>query len=284
MKKPFRMVLWCVPWLLHSASAHAWGLYTHVFFAQWLVWGVPLLDGELRRAVARHPRLVLAGACLPDLAIVGRLAGTRAFSNTHCWNNAARMLAEARDDEERALIVGFCSHLYADVVAHHHFVPAHERLWVDWPMVAHVVSEWAMDAHIRSQVAMTPASLLREAEGPASRFVSHHFGLNECVAMKSIRLLAGADRLLRAAGLPGWLYRAGMRADRRLLRRFDHFVAQTGRQFAGINRMLAGDVRLPDANGGCARAAQARLAQFSDLQIGLGQSLPSDCFHALHPV
>ena len=65
-KQMRRMILLALPWLLQSTSAHAWGLYTHVFFAQWLVWGVPFLDGELRRAVARYPKLVMAGACLPD--------------------------------------------------------------------------------------------------------------------------------------------------------------------------------------------------------------------------
>ncbi len=283
MKKPVRVLLWCLPWLLHSVSAHAWGLYTHVFFAQWLIWGVPLLDGELRRAVTRHPRLVLAGACLPDLALVGRLAGTRAFDRTHCWENARQMLAGAQDDEERALVVGFYSHLFADVVAHHHFVPAHERLWVDWPMVAHTISEWSMDAHVRPQVADTPAGLLHEGEAVIVRLVSRHFLLESDQARRSVRMLAHADRLLRGLRLPQWLYRAVMSADRRVPRRFDYFIAETGTRFADINRVFAGDMPSLDANGGCARAAQARLAQFSDQQIGLGQPLPSDCFYSSHP-
>ena len=85
MKKLIRLLLCGIPFLLQASNAHAWGLYTHVFLAQWLIWGVPLLNGELRRAVARYPKLVMAGACLPDLALVGRLAGTRAFEQTHCW-------------------------------------------------------------------------------------------------------------------------------------------------------------------------------------------------------
>ncbi len=280
MKKTIRLLLWCLPWLVQSADAHAWGLYTHVYFAQWLVWGVPLLDGELRRAVSRYPRLVLAGACLPDLALIGGLVGTRAYDNTHCWENAATMLAQARHDEDQALIVGFYSHLYADVVAHHHFVPAHENLWVDWPMVAHLVAEWAMDAHIARHVMARPGELLTETRSQIVSLLMHHYDLPEKQVAASVVALARADGVLRNLYLPQCLYHGLMRIDRRLQHRFEHFVSETNTRLPGINRVLAGEIPLPDANGAPASITQARLAEFTRQQIRAGQPLPDDCHYS----
>ena len=279
MKKTIRLLLWCLPWLVQSADAHAWGLYTHVYFAQWLVWGVPLLDGELRRAVSRYPRLVLAGACLPDLALIGGVVGTRAYDNTHCWQNAAALLAQARHDEDRALIVGFYSHLYADVVAHHHFVPAHENLWVDWPMVAHIVAEWAMDAHIAQHLTARPGELLNETKPQIVSLLMHHYALSEKQAAASVSALARADGVLRHLYLPQCLYHSLMRIDRRLQHRFEHFVSETNSRLPGINRVLAGEIPLPDANGAPASISQARLAEFTRQQIRAGQPLPDDCHY-----
>lgn len=278
MKKTIRLLLWCLPWLLQSGSAHAWGLYTHVFIAQWLLWGAPLLDTELRRAVSRYPKLVMAGACMPDLALVGSWVGTQAFERTHCWHNAAEMLAGTQNDEERALMVGFYSHLFADVVAHHHFVPAHELMWGDWPIVVHAISEWSMDAHIRHQVSCSPRELLRSNEAVIVRLLSHHFEITEHQARRAVRLLAQADGVLRGMQLPQWLYRMAIRFDHRIERRFDYFIGQTSTRFTEFNRVLSGELPQPDANGGCAQVAQVRLEQYSYHQIKLGQPLPQDCY------
>jgi hypothetical protein len=65
-------------WLLAlwPSDALAWGLQTHLYFAQYALALLPLADPGLRAAARRLPGLVLAGACLPDLAIVGLLMGT----------------------------------------------------------------------------------------------------------------------------------------------------------------------------------------------------------------
>lgn len=265
--------------MLQAHDANAWGLYTHVFLAQWLVWGVPLLDGELRRAVARYPKLVMAGACLPDLALVGPAVGTRAFDQTHCWQNARTLLNSVQNDSERALVVGYYSHLFADVVAHHHFVPAHERLWVDWPMLAHTISEWSMDAHVAPHLMATPTRLLRDGEGEIVALISRHFELPADQARRAMRLLAQADYGLRGSRLPQFLYRSAKRLDKQVSPRFDYFVSSTSARFSEFNRVLSGDSPILDANGGSAKVAQARLDQFSRHQIKRGQPLPVDCFY-----
>ena len=101
-------------------------------------------DPQIRAAAQRLPRLVLAGACLPDLALAGRALGLGAFRRAHQWSTLRR-LAAACWDEERAIAVGYASHLLADVVAHNRFVPEHERRILDVPHVTHALCEWAMD-------------------------------------------------------------------------------------------------------------------------------------------
>ena len=278
MKTTMRYIIWSVPLLLQANDVYAWGLYTHVYFAQWLIWGVPLLDAELRRAVMRYPKLVMAGACLPDLALVGRAVGTKAFTQTHNWQQAQIMLDAARDDEERALLVGFYSHLFADVVAHHYFVPAHEHLWLDCPLLTHAISEWMMDAHLSPHVLAAPRQLLRDSEVEIVRFVAFHFALPASQAQSAVRLLARADHGLRWCRLPQFLYQQVMRWDRRVVVRFNYFINVTSTRFAELNQVLAGASPVLDANGGCAKVAKQRLTAFSLGQIKRGHPLPEDCF------
>ncbi|MEO7343402.1 MAG: zinc dependent phospholipase C family protein, partial [Methylotenera sp.] len=90
-----------------------------------------------------------AGACLPDLAIV-----SHRYRHTHLWENAHQLLLNAQSDEETAIAIGYASHLYVDVIAHNHFVPAHEAMWsghkifrikgLENSMLTHIASEWGM--------------------------------------------------------------------------------------------------------------------------------------------
>ena len=281
MNKAVRVLLWSIPLLSQSHDALAWGLYTHVFFAQWLVWGVPLLDPDLRRAALRYPRLVMAGACLPDLALVGKHVGTQAFNNTHDWDGALRMMREADSDVRRALALGYHSHLLVDVIAHHHFVPAHEHLWLNLQVLTHAASEWAMDAHIQPHLLATPATLLRDGEGEIGQHIARHFAVETATAQRALKLLARADGVLRGSRLPQLLYQGAARLDRRLPGRFDYFVAQTTRRLREINQIAQGISPLADANGGCPDIARDRLAYFTIGQIRRGQPLPGDCFYSI---
>jgi len=80
----------------------------------------------------------MAGACLPVLAPGETTAGTRAFDASHRWETAHALLDEVPDDEFRACAVGAMSYLWVDVIAHNHFVPAHENLWWNVPLLTHV--------------------------------------------------------------------------------------------------------------------------------------------------
>lgn len=152
-------------WLLccfYAVDANAWGLITHLYFAQSLLWTMPLLDPRLQSAIKKFPELVMAGACLPDLAIV-----SRHYRHTYLWENAHQLLLWAKTEEETALAIGYASHLYVDVIAHNHFVPAHEAMWSDYKwlqnsFLTHIASEWATDGHLMALVNNSPRRLLRQ--------------------------------------------------------------------------------------------------------------------------
>lgn len=278
MQKRITQLLWLLPLCLQSGDAFAWGLYTHVYFAQLLVWAIPLLDPRFRGAAKRLPELVMIGACLPDLALVGKRVGTEAFQDTHRWETAHRLLADAETDEELAFALGFGSHLLVDVIAHNHFVPAHETLWLDLPMVTHVASEWAMDVHIQSQLFAFPGYLLSTHKEMASRFAVTHFGCTPDQALQAIMLLSRADRVLRRSGLPHAIYQAAKVMDRALPRRFDYYVDETSSRLNQINRVLEGHVPAWAPELLCEETKRERMRAYSLRQLRHRLPLPQDLF------
>lgn len=277
MRKSRQLLLAAVPLLFHAGDALAWGLYTHVYFAQLLVWAVPLLDPELRRAALRFPRLVMAGACLPDLALVGPRLGTQAFVQSHRWDAAHALIDAATDDETRALAVGYTSHLLVDVIAHNHFVPAHEKLWLDVPLLTHVAVEWAMDAHLAKHLFATPGELLQTEAGVMADFVGQHTGCGTALTGEALNLLARADRFLRDSGLPRACYRL-FRLDGGLPQRFDAYIEATAMRLVQVNRVLASEAPAWEAELLCPVAKQANLARFSKNELSALMPLPQDLF------
>jgi hypothetical protein len=271
-----RRFLYCCLLLGFSADAWAWGLQTHAFFAQALLWLVPLTDPRLRKAASKLPQLILAGACLPDLALTsaGRIP---ALDASHDWETAARLLAEAGSDEERALALGFASHLLTDIVAHNHFVPAHEMVWLDVPLVTHVAAEWAMDCYIARQLFVEPAVLLTREQSTVEKYVAQSFFCSAAQACTAMQSLARAESLLRRSGLPLLAFSVGRTVDRRLDLRFRHYLAHTLRRLPQINRLAAGEQPSWGANP-CPNRAKAALADVPGHLLRTRLPLPADLF------
>jgi len=276
--KPTRLALWlALPALVQAADALAWGLYTHVYFAQLLIWAVPLADPALRRAVRRFPARVMAGACLPDLAIVGRTSGTPAFSASHDWDTAHALLERARDDEARACAIGAISHLWVDIIAHNHFVPSHEHLWGHVPTLTHAACEWAMDHHIAHQLFHPPARLLA-ADDWLVAHVAEQFDCSPVHARRALKQLAGAEALLRGSRLPALLYAAARRADRHLGERFDYYLQETTRRLPQFNRVLAGEAPAWSADCPPLAVSRERMAAHERDTLKTRLPLPVDLF------
>ena len=278
MQKRLSPWFWLLPLLLQSGDALAWGLYTHVYFAQLLVWAIPLLDPRFQRAAKIFPQLVMAGACLPDLALVGKYAGTDAFNDTHHWHTANALLKSARADEELALAIGFSSHLLVDVIAHNHFVPAHETMWIELPMVTHVVSEWAMDAHVAPHLFDAPSRLLERQSEILTIYVAQQFGCSQSQAKNALRKLARADRGLRMSRIPQALYHSAGWIDVRLRKRFDYYIDETGVRLHQINRVLQGEAPSWSAELQCEETKRTRMKSHSRREIKYRLPLPRDLF------
>ena len=278
MRNIFRLWRWWLPLLLWSADAHAWGLYTHVYFAQLLLWATPLTDPRFRKAVIAYPRLVLAGACLPDLALVGRYHNAHAMDATHYWEYAHRQLMEAETDAERAIALGYTCHLLSDVIAHNHFVPVHEKMWLDIPLLTHAAAEWAMDRHIQSQIYVSPAQLLDQHRHELSGYLSRHFDCGTRDVWCSMRTLARAEALLRTSRLHDVCYHGARWFDDRLRQRFNHYLRHTSSRLVQINRLIAGDVPQWLAEPACEQTTRERISLCAPHQIRGRLPLPQNLF------
>jgi len=226
---------WWLPCCLYSVDSYAWGLVTHLYFAQSLLWAMPLLDPRLQNAIKKFPELVMAGACLPDLALF-----SQRFRHTHLWENAHHLLQVAQNDEDLALAVGYASHLYIDVIAHNHFVPAHEAMWLNRTISTHIASEWAMDAYLAPLVNVTPMLLLRKHQQRIATFISPHFRCDESTTIVALKRLAWGDGLLRSIKLPHLIYRTVNILDRRTRRHFIYYIAKTQLAMADVGVVLNG--------------------------------------------
>lgn len=282
MKSLFRYWRWLIPLLLFSADAHAWGLYTHVYFAQLLLWAVPLTDPRFKRAVKAFPKLVLAGACLPDLALLSEHPWGEPFSSTHQWQRARQLLNDARSDEEYALSLGFVSHLLVDVIAHNHFVPAHEKMWGNVPVLTHAACEWAMDIHVRPHLFAQPAELMRMHREPLATYVAQHFSCPLSLAQRGVGMLAGAEDLLRDSRLSHLCYHGARLLDTGMTRRFNFYLKQTSAHLSHIDRILHGEEPVWDANP-CSSDTdmRERIARIAPMQLRHRIPLPQDVFSVI---
>jgi Zinc dependent phospholipase C len=274
----YRHLAWLIPLLLYSSDALAWGLYTHVYFAQQLVWAIPLADSRFRRAVCAFPVWVIAGACLPDLSLTGPHAGMQDFKQTHQWDTARRLLEQAGSDEERAIALGFTSHLLVDIIAHNHFVPAHEKLWLNIPVLTHASSEWAMDAHVKGHLFNSPSSLLRQNREVLADFAAEHFRCDPVKAEHAIMLLARGEAVLRGSRLAEGLYRTGKVLDRNLKRRFNYYLRETSRRLAQINRVIEGQNPVWHPEPPMPHLAHDRVRAHTPRQINYRLPIPPDLF------
>jgi len=206
---------------------------------------MPLLDSRVQNAIRRFPELVMAGACLPDLALI-----SYRFRFTHVWQNAHQLLQHAQTDEEVAIAAGYISHLYIDVIAHHHFVPAHEAMWFKRTIATHIASEWAMDAYLTPLMDTTPGRVLNKHRTAISRFISPHFSCPENVTRSALKKLAYADSLLRLIRLPHAIYGLMRVVDRDINQNFIYYLAKTqvimkdvGEVFSGNNPMFEPELK-----------------------------------------
>ena len=184
----------------------------------------------------------MAGACIPDLALIDSH-----FKKTHLWENAHQLINNAESDEETAIAIGYASHLYIDVIAHNHFVPAHEAMWFKNTMFTHISSEWAMDAYLSPLINTSPHQLLTKHNMVLTRFISAHFNCSENITYMAIKRLALGDKLLRSIKLPQLIHGIARLLDGRINKHFIYYIAKTQIGLAEIGKVLTGNLPIYDA-------------------------------------
>ena len=234
-------VIWVAPLLLFSADAVAWGLYTHVYFTQLLIWLIPVADARFRSAIRRFPELCLAATCLPDVSLFTRAIGSPVLGTTHQWSSVSSLLRNSADDRERAMAMGYACHLLTDIVAHNHFVPTHENIWFRASLVTHASSEWAMDAHIAKHLFVQPAELIGEHREELIDYACRRLQFVPGSTQRALGFLHRGESTLRRSGVPQAIYRASCWADRAVTARFDHYIRETSERLRQIDRLVRGE-------------------------------------------
>ncbi len=107
-------------------EAFAWGPIAHIDFSIQILAGISALAPAINRLVFRHSADFFYGSLAADTVIGKNFASE--MSHCHSWAVAQKLLYDAKQRGERfeAFMLGYFSHLGADVIAHNHFVP--ERL------------------------------------------------------------------------------------------------------------------------------------------------------------
>ncbi|QDC43839.1 zinc dependent phospholipase C family protein [Methylophilus medardicus] len=214
MSRPSMFALMLLLLALPS-HAHAWGLYSHVAYThQWLQ-ALPLLPLPWLGVMRRYPTLVLAGACLPDLAVV-----SRTFNHSHGWGIGQQLL-HTHNERQLALGIGYNVHLLTDVVAHQHFVPTFEAKWQHHSLLTHAAAEWAMDAYLHTPTLPAPSKLLRIHRKTIVDTLSQALSCDRHTVNKAVSRLANADQALRLSHIPQYL----LHRYRKLDNEFEHKLA-----------------------------------------------------------
>jgi hypothetical protein len=228
-------LLWAIPVSFYALDANAWGLFTHIYFSQYLLMASPLLDPKIQQAIKKFPKLVLAGACLPDLAII-----SKSFSTTHQWQISEQMIASAETDEEIAMAVGYASHLFVDVIAHNHFVPAHEAKWLNKTILTHIASEWAMDAHIAKHLTHTPHQLISSHIEELTHFVTQRFNVHPKLVKANLKRLARLDKMLRHSCISSLLLWVLKIRDLEFVKNLNYYLTKTEHALEHFHHAMQG--------------------------------------------
>ncbi|MEY3884928.1 MAG: hypothetical protein RIS87_703, partial [Pseudomonadota bacterium] len=128
------------------------------------------------------------------------------------------------------------------VIAHNHFVPAHEALWHKNQIFTHIASEWAMDGHLAPLMKKTsPRYLLNKHKVIITQFISVQFRCPAHMTNLALKRLAFWDGILRSVKLPTLIYGFARLVDQRVFKHFVYYVAKTQVAIADIGTVLNGE-------------------------------------------
>ncbi len=248
---------------LYGTDALAWGLEAHVFFAQQALLLAASLAPGLRHAALSYPRLLLAGALLPHLpSPPARERPPQAGdAGAHDWR-IARRHAASECTEERAIAVGYASHLIADEVLRERWVAAPGLRAGSAEGRASI--ERAMDEHVRFAVLLRPSELLEAECATLAAVLAARTRWREADARAAIRSFAHAEARARRAPHGHLGGPSASAQDSQLADLLEESAREVARRLAGLGLQLEAHaapaptaVDLPRDHGGCADSRPA---------------------------
>lgn len=133
--------------LLFPFSAYAWGPVTHLEYAGHSLGYLALFAPWVKKLVSRYEDHFLYGTVAADITLGKNARGY--LYNCHNWRVAFELLEhKAKQDHQRAFMLGYLGHLSADTVAHNFFVPFKMvRSW-NTKLLNHVYWEMRFDLSV----------------------------------------------------------------------------------------------------------------------------------------
>jgi hypothetical protein len=132
------------------SEAHAWAPATHLFFAKEVMYFSYLLPAPVRELLTAYTPDYFYGCIAADITL-GK-AYVEYIYNCHNFDVGLGLLDHAKNDAERAFVLGYVSHLAADTVSHNFFVPYQNIEHFDTARFRHAYWEVRLDDYFGDRV------------------------------------------------------------------------------------------------------------------------------------
>ena len=144
------------------ARGFGWGPGTHVRLARRLSehFAGRAARSEASELLLAHPGCFLYGNIAADIVNFKGYGGVK--NHCHHWSIHERLEEHARDERDRAFILGYLCHLAADLVAHNHMVPYHLVRGLPPRLLAHAYWEALADGGVAEEDWEALAALKRD--------------------------------------------------------------------------------------------------------------------------
>ncbi|HET9984789.1 MAG TPA: zinc dependent phospholipase C family protein [Longimicrobiales bacterium] len=132
--------------LLLPEPAWAFGPATHIFLGEHLLGSLTLLPEWIRLLLQAYPNSFLYGSVAADISFAKKYVP--AGRHCHYWHVGEEIFETAENDRQRAVAVGYLSHLAADTIAHNYFVPRQLLVTSSTKALGHSYWEARLDAQL----------------------------------------------------------------------------------------------------------------------------------------
>lgn len=178
--------------------ALAWGPGAHLDCSGYILESLALLAPAARTLLRKYPRAFMYGSLYPDMVLGKKYL--RPEANNHRWRVGFNVGKNATSPRQEAFALGYLSHLAADTVAHHLFVPDFLLNQFARRGRGHVTFELIYDVMLNDRVWKDMRAIARHDFHECERLVIRSIPKTPVPARVNHRLFRGGAMLVRAGG------------------------------------------------------------------------------------